>query len=216
MRKGKAVSPRNDLDDSDESLFDELLTPKKKHYHIYEQTFTAQQIHFYLSSEIVEPHEYVDMIHRMQNAAPGDVIYLHLNLNGGQLDTGVQIINAMQTSQAKVITVLESVAYSLGTLIFLAGDEMVVHDHCMMMFHNFRSGLMGKGQEMVAELDATIKWFTLLAKKFYIPFLSPEEFEKLLKGEDLWMQAPDIRKRLERMTNPEVITKPPRKKATSK
>lgn len=216
MAKGRFVGPRNDADEDEDAILGDLLNPKKKHYHFYEQTFTAQQLHFYLSSEIVEADQYVDMIHKMQTASSGDVIFLHLNLNGGQLDTGVQIINAMQTSQAKVVTVLESLAHSLGTLIFLAGDEMVVHDHCMMMFHNFRSGLVGKGQELAAELDATIKWFTLLAKKFYIPFLSPEEFDRLLRGEDLWMQAPEIRKRLERVINPPPQEKAPRKKAVKK
>jgi ATP-dependent protease ClpP protease subunit len=135
----------------------------------------------------------------MQTAGPGDTIYLHLNNSGGQLNTGVQIINAMQNSQARVVTILESLAHSLATLIFLAGDEMVVHDHCMMMFHNFRGGFGGKGQEVAAEIEATITWFVTLAQDMYIPFLSQDEFNRIIRGEDLWMQSPEIRERLEHM-----------------
>ncbi len=173
--------------------------PKKRPFMAFEQTFCASQVHFYLSDEIGEPHDYVEMIHRMLTAASNDIIFIHLNTPGGRLDTGVQIVNAMQNSQAKIVTVLESMAFSLGTFIFLAGDEMVVNDHCMVMFHNFKSGVVGKGQEMFAQLDATTKWFSALAKKIYIPFLTEDEFNKIIRGEDLWMHSPEIRKRLDRM-----------------
>lgn len=175
------------------------LQIKKKPFQQYEQQFTAQHVHFYLSEEIAEPDAYADMIHRINIATPADVIFIHLNTPGGNLATGIQIINAMQNSQAKVVTVLESMAYSLGTLIFLAGDEMVVNDHCMMMFHNFKGGILGKGQELVAQLEATVKWFAAMAKKIYVPFLTEDEFERIIRGEDLWMQSPEIRKRLDRM-----------------
>lgn len=171
----------------------------RKPYKQFDQTFTAQHVHFYISKEIGSPDGYVDMVHRMAIAAPSDVIFIHLNTPGGQIDTGVQVINAMQNSQAKIITILEGVAYSLGTLIFLAGDEMVVNDHCMMMFHNFSSGLSGKGNELASELQAKIDWFSALASDIYVPFLTEDEFKRIVKGEDMWMQTPEIKTRLENM-----------------
>ena len=187
--------------DDDEDQPQKMLPPhlRKKPFQYFEQQYTAQHVHFYICEEIIEPDAYAEMIHRINIATPADVIFLHLNTPGGNLATGIQIINAMQNSQAKVITVLESMAFSLGTLIFLAGDEMVVNDHCMMMFHNFKGGILGKGQELVAQLDATMKWFQALAKKIYVPFLSEDEFNRILRGEDLWMHSPEIRKRLERV-----------------
>lgn len=185
------------LDDEEDDL--RKKDPKKKAFEVYETTFTAQQVHFYLSDEIGEPKEYTDMIHRILVASPNDILFIHLNTPGGRLDTGVQIVNAMQNSQAKIITVLESMAFSLGTLIFLAGDEMIVNDHCMLMFHNFKGGILGKGQELAAQLEATMKWFSTLAKKIYIPFLTEEEFNRILRGEDIYMHSPEIRKRLDAM-----------------
>jgi len=185
------------LDDEEDDL--RKKDPKKKAFEVYETTFTAQQVHFYLSDEIGEPKEYTDMIHRILVASPNDILFIHLNTPGGRLDTGVQIVNAMQNSQAKIITVLESMAFSLGTLIFLAGDEMIVNDHCMLMFHNFKGGILGKGQELAAQLEATMKWFSALAKKIYIPFLTEEEFNRILRGEDIYMHSPEIRKRLDAM-----------------
>lgn len=193
--------PGRNQDDGDDEV--EIKFPfadmEKKPYRVFEQTFSAQHVHFYLSKGVGEAEGYVDMIHRITCAGPQDTIFIHLNTPGGQIDTGVQLINAMQNSQAKIVTILEATAYSLGTLIFLAGDEMVVNEHCMMMFHNFNGGLIGKGNELVSELEATVKWFQSLAQDIYIPFLSQEEFERIARGEDMWMQTPEIKKRLEHM-----------------
>lgn len=192
-RRGESDSE----DDSDHKF--PFMDLEKKPYKQFEQTFASQHIHFYLSKGIGEAEGYTEMVHRILTASPTDVIFIHLNTPGGQLDTGVQIINAMQNSQAKIITILESTAYSLGTLIFLAGDEMIVNEHCMMMFHNFNGGLIGKGNELVSELEATVKWFASLAKSIYVPFLTEEEFDRIVRGEDMWMQTPEIRDRLTRM-----------------
>ena len=36
-------------------------------------------------------------------------------------------------------------------------------------------------------------------RRLYIPFLTEKEFERLLKGEDFWMQSDEIRERLLKM-----------------
>lgn len=202
----KTVNPGKKRRGSDEeeteddgSGFAQLLEMKKKPYKEFSQTFTAQHVHFYISKPIGAPDEYTEMIHRMTVSGPQDVIFIHLNTPGGQLNTGVALINAMQNSQAKIVTVLEGEAYSLGSLIFLAGDEMVVNENCLMMVHNFNGGLIGKGNEMVSELEASIKWFAVLAKDIYVPFLSEEELARIVRGEDFWMQTAEIRSRLENM-----------------
>lgn len=195
-----------------------IFIQKKKPFYCYEQQLIAQHVHFYISGEIGAPDEYTDMIHRIMTASPNDVIFIHLNTPGGRFDTGVQIINAMKNSPAKIVTVLESSACSMGTLLFLSGDEMIVNDHCVMMFHNFKGGVIGKGQELAASVDATIKWFAALARKIYIPFLSEEEFERIVKGEDIWMQSTEIRRRLDKMfkSSQETTKTTKRKKKTKK
>jgi len=208
--------PKSKVDgDDDDDDFNKMfpILPKNKPYNIWEHTYSAQQIHIYFNQEIKGPEQYSEIIHRINVAAPADVIFIHLNTPGGRLDTGVQLINAMQSSQAKIVTILEATAYSLGTLIFLSGDEMIVHDNCMMMIHNFRGGVVGKGHEQLAELHSTVKWFTSIAKKVYTPFLSKDELDRVIKGEDIWMTSADIRKRLDRIkrdntNNAKVLPKP--------
>lgn len=176
-------------DDKDEA-------PRYKHY---EQLIVRKVQHFYFSSVVEAPIYYVDVIHRIQTAGPEDIIYIHLNTPGGHLDTGIQLVNAMQATPAHVIVSIEAEAHSLGTLIFLAADEFVVHDNTMMMIHNFSGAVFGKANEQTAQLEATIKWFNTLARKLYIPFITEIEFDKILAGADLYLHSSEIRKRLERM-----------------
>lgn len=194
-------------EDEDQQQGLAFLGVDKKPYKMYEQTYATSHIHIYISEAIGEAVEYIDMIHRIVSAGPTDTIFIHLNTPGGALDTGIQIINALQNTQAHVVTILEGMAYSLGTLVFLIGDELIVNDHCMMMFHNFNGGIMGKGNEITLELEATNKWFATLAKQIYVPFLSTDEVHRLSRGEDFWMQSPEIRKRLTHMIK--VKSEPP-------
>lgn len=178
----------------------EVYGPIAKPYHNAQQSYSVTHTHYYLSKEIEEPSEYTEMIHHIYTASEDESIYIHVNTPGGRLDTGIQLINAIQNSQAKVTTILDGIAHSLGTLIFLAGHELIIHDNCIMMFHNFRAGLVGKGNELTSELDATLKWFTEISERFYIPFLSKDELNKIIKGEDIWMTSGEIRKRAGHMT----------------
>lgn len=201
-QKSNTNRPRlHDSDDEDEGRggFSPLIEMKRKPYRQYEQIYTAQHIHFYISEQIGEPADYTDMIHRIMTAGESDTVFIHLNTPGGQLETGIQIINAMQNTMAKVITVLESTAYSMGSLIFLAGDEMIVNDNCMMMFHNFNGGFVGKGNELTSELEATVMWYQTLARNLYVPFLTDDELSRISRGEDMWMQSVEIRERLKNM-----------------
>jgi len=183
------------VNDKPKKLDDDTDRP----YAHYEQTITRRVLHYYLSCAIEQPSEYIEMIHRIQTATADEIVYVHLNTPGGQLDTGAQIINAMQSTQAHVIVSIEANCHSLGTLIFLAADEFIVHDNCLMMIHNYSGGIWGKGNEQQSQLEGQMKWFNTLAKKLYIPFLSADEFDRVVRGEDLWLQSDDIRKRLEKM-----------------
>jgi len=167
-----------------------------KPYQHFEQVITKRVHHFYISKGIEEPEHYVEMIHQIRMAGPDDVVFIHLNTPGGDLTTGVQIINAMAASAAHIVCSVEAESYSLGTMIFLSADEFIVQDNCMMMFHQYIGGVYGKGHEQKAQLLATEEWFEVLAREIYVPFLSEAEFNSIIKGGDLWIHTEDIKERL--------------------
>jgi len=181
----------------DAKLCEEEREPKPFEY--FEQTMQNKVHHFYLSGAITEPSDYVKMIHIIHSSPPQDTIYIHLNTPGGYLHTGIQMANAFRSSEATVICSLEGEAHSLGSLIFLAADQFIVHDNTTMMIHNFSGGVYGKGKEAEMEMIATLEWFSDIGDKYYIPFLTKKEFEGIINDQDIWLHADEIRTRLDKM-----------------
>ena len=165
----------------------------------YEQQTPVRQVSYYLCGEILEPQYYTELFYTLRTARDSDLIYLHLNSSGGDFNTGLQIINNIAASSARVITILEARAYSMAALIFLAGDQLIVHDNCQLMFHIYSGYFAGKGNEQQAEVIAVGNWFAKVMTRICQPFLSPAEIERILAGSDVWMDSDEITRRLARM-----------------
>lgn len=197
---------RNEGNDEDE----EVVPVPVPYFRRYDSQVVARQISFYLSGEIGPAIAYTDLLNALSTASEYDVIFLHLNTPGGIFDTGLQIINNIQACKAKVITVLEARAYSMGSLIFLAGDELIVHDNCQLMFHNYSGSLIGKGNEQHAQVIAHGKWFDKVMHRLCYPFLSSEELEAIMRGADIWMDSDEIRRRMQKVIAARQLPAPPR------
>ena len=193
-----STADQNTKDKSDQDN-KTITVDKPLPYKLYESTIPVKTYHFYINQVIGDCEAYTDMIHQLKTCTSNDTVFIYLNSPGGQVGTGIQIINAMKVCPAKIITVLESEAHSMATFLFLAGDEFVVHDNCRMMFHYFSAGMYGKGHEIGQHLEATFRWYEDLMREFYIPFLTPEECDRIIKGEELWLSSNDIRERLVNM-----------------
>lgn len=167
-------------------------------YEMLTYTVEVNQHSVYMSDAIQSPNEYIELIHALRSAGPNDEFVIYLNTEGGRVDAGLQIINAMNDSEAHIITVLDPQAYSMGAIMFLASDEHVVPDNAQLMFHNYSSGLLGKGNEQLAEVKFASRTFEKLFTSVCTPFLSREEIGNIMNGQDLWLDAEEIRKRLKR------------------
>jgi len=165
----------------------------------FERRTELSQISFYISGPIEQASNYYDLFYTLRSASDTDLIYLHLNTSGGDFDTGLQIINNMQASAAHVVTVLEARAYSMGAFLFLAGDELIVHDNCQMLFHSYSGIFTGKGSEQQAQAVAVANWFGKFMERTCQPFLTHDEIKSILKGTDLWMDSDEIRHRMRRL-----------------
>lgn len=165
----------------------------------YERRSEVRQISYYLSGSIVQSNYYNDLFYTLRTASATDLIYLHLNTCGGDFDTGLQIINNMLASEGHVSCVLEARAYSMGAFIFLAADELIVHDNCQLLFHSYSGVFTGKGNEQQAQALALGNWFEKFMGRICQPFLTAGEIKNILKGSDMWMDSDEIRRRMARM-----------------
>lgn len=172
-------------------------------FEIFTRTIEVHQHSVYLTEEIEGPADYVDLVHELRSAAPHDSFTLYLNTSGGRVDAGLQLINAIRDSEATVTAILDPYAYSMGAFIFLAADIQMVPDNAQLMLHNYSSGLLGKGNEQLAEVRAASQSFENLFKSICYPFLLPEEISNIMNGQDLWLDAENIRTRFDRIAKAE-------------
>ena len=85
---------------------------------------------------------------------------------------------------------------SAATMIFLCADQFEVTPHSVFMFHNYSGGTIGKGGEMIDQLQHERKWSQGLMNEIYKDFLSEEEIEHMLDNKDYWMDGNEVVKRL--------------------
>lgn len=180
---------------------DDLIVPEPVFRGLirYDRQVPVRQISYYLCGEIQESKFYTELFYTLRSASATDLIYLHLNSPGGDFNTGLQIMNNIRASDAQVVTVLEAHAYSMAAMIFLCGDQLVVHDNCQLMFHTYSGNFTGKGNEQQAEVVAVGNWFEKVMSRICKPFLTDSEISKILKGSDIWLDSDEIHKRLVRM-----------------
>ncbi len=165
----------------------------------FERRLALREVSYYLCGDIREAHHYAELFYTLRTAGESDLITLHLNSPGGDFDSGLQIINNMKASPAKVITVLEARAFSMAALIFLAGDEWVVHDNCQLMFHTYSGIVSGRGNEQQAEMRAVSTWFEKVMARVCPPFLTETEVTRIMQGNDLWLDSDEIHHRITRL-----------------
>jgi ATP-dependent protease ClpP protease subunit len=202
----RPITPDTDEDFIAESVRFQGLTR-------YERQVPIRQVSYYLCGDILEPQYYTELFYTLRSASDTDLIYLHLNSSGGDFNTGLQIINNVLASEARVVTVLEARAFSMAALIFLCGDQLIVHDNCQLMFHIYSGSFAGKGNEQQAEVVAVSSWFEKVMTRICTPFLLETEIGKILKGSDVWMDSDEIRHRLLRMQRAKAQAKSPKRKA---
>ena len=153
----------------------------------------------YLNYVIDKPHYYFEFLELLRSANPEDEIFIHLNNNGGYVDTAMQIINTMKESKAHIITCLEGACHSAASLIFLCGDTIKISEFGSMLCHYYSGGAKGKGNEIEAQVIFDKDYYKKFFHKIYNKFLTAEEIKELLRGEDKWLDSKEILKRVRNM-----------------
>lgn len=190
---------------------DSPFAPKPKFF----QQPVATAVTFYLCGEIKAAEEYVEWFQILRAAGENDIIFIRINSEGGDLFSALQLVRAIQESNATVVCSVEGICMSAATLIFLSADRFELSDHTMFMFHNYSSGTIGKGGEMYDQITHFRAWSEKLFNSFYNDFLTPEEIKSMLDNKDIWLDAEEVAKRLEKRVaaqkqeeEPEVVEEP--------
>lgn len=122
-----------------------------------------------------------------------DRINLRLNTPGGSVFDGFAIYNALVMHKAEVVTHIDGLAASIGSVIALAGDEVNIAQNAFFMIHNPHAIVMGESRDMrqMAEVldklaGSILKTYTDRNGK------SAEEMQALMDAET-WLTADEAK-----------------------
>jgi ATP-dependent protease ClpP protease subunit len=101
-------------------------------------------------------------------------------------------------TEAQVIISVEGACMSAATLLFMCGHQYEISPHSVFMFHNYSSGMVGKGGEMFDRVNHERSWSEKLFQDVYADFLTEREIKQILDNKDLWMDADEVIKRLKK------------------
>lgn len=136
--------------------------------------------------DIGSPQEYSREFTILRTAKETDKVLITINTNGGQLDTTVHLIDAIDTCAGTVTARLVGNGFSGGSLIFLATPNKEVGRAGTLMMHRESSSYSGKGTDINRQVEFHNKFMTELYTSVYGPYLSGSDFTKLMDGNDLW------------------------------
>jgi len=150
----------------------------------------------YLNGDIGYPHEYTELLDLFRSVPERSLIRFYINSGGGQVNTAMTIINAMNECRGDIVTILDGEAHSAAGYIFLAGHEFVVNPNASMLCHTYSGGSFGKGPDVRKQVDFNYSLVNDYMVTVYSGFLTEAELKSMESGEDFWFKAEDIVERL--------------------
>lgn len=114
------------------------------------------------------------------------IIHVKINSPGGNVWDGLPIYNTLKNSTSEIRTYVDGIAYSMASLIALAGDKVYGYSNSMLMFHNGSTYAYGNAQAMRNEADTLEKYDEALSSiiEEKLGITSEEAKEKYLNFSD--------------------------------
>lgn len=168
---------------------DEALTGSFK---IYTKT-TARQHDIYLDDDVPdESANYAELLHFLNDAADStDTVNLHLSNTGGSIRVGLRLCQALKNCKATSVIHAEADCYSMGSIIALCGDALILYPGAFLMFHNYSIWHGGKGGESHTASTEYQNQFLDIMIDFCYPFLSKAEIKRLAEDKDFYVRPKD-------------------------
>jgi len=145
---------------------------------------------------ITDADDFDDEFALMFGAGPNDSIKFMITSGGGSLDTCNLLTKAIRETQAHTIAYIGSTCASAATAIALACEEWEVDSQSSFMIHTASLGVFGKAPEIEVELAHKLKLVRRFIEDTYTGFLTPDEIEEVLRGQDKYFEGDELVARL--------------------
>lgn len=151
----------------------------------------------YIDCEIGVPTEYRDLMALLFGAGIKDRFELYINSIGGDFRTASAIIEGIKNTAASVTCVIVGEAHSSASFIAMHCSDVKVLDSATMLVHDVSyntEGVVGNVLEHAKFMRSVVDRALVEA---YTGFLSAAEMRAVRMGKELWLDAAQIRARLQ-------------------
>lgn len=155
------------------------------------------QIVVTIDEPVKEPSYYRMVTHEISNLSEDDEVRIKFNSPGGNAWGMVSLLNAIKTTDAQVIGVIEGECHSAASILALHCQNVIVMPYGTMMVHACSYGTVGKDSDIVAHVSHATDWNKGLIESTYEGFLSPSEIKEVLSGREIWLNAEQMVERFE-------------------
>ena len=162
------------------------------------ETPDGKIIDFYLYKEIESLLPYIPFLRAVEQAKENDTICLHINCYGGDLDVAFNIIDVLNLCKAHINISVEGPCASAASMILLTGDNWRLCPHSYVMVHAWTAWRYGKKNEIDAQHDFDKAFLEKKFREIYKDFMSEEELDRCLRGEDFYFDPNETSLRLQK------------------
>jgi ATP-dependent Clp endopeptidase proteolytic subunit ClpP len=128
-------------------------------------------------------------IDEMKNIPNGTSVLLRINSPGGSVVDGLAIYDAISRMPQKVTTRIEGIAASMGSVIALAGDEVIMSENSLYMIHNVWGGEVGDAGDLRKAADLMDKMGDRLVSIYMSKSGNSEEQIRSWMNEETWFDS---------------------------
>ena len=114
---------------------------------------------------------------------------LHINCVGGDVFDGMAIYNIIKKRTATTTVYIEGIAASMGSVIALAANKVVMAENSLFMIHNAWGGAMGEAKEMKKTAKLLDKISGEIADIYVKKTKLPYDKVKEMMDEETWLNA---------------------------
>lgn len=119
----------------------------------------------------------------------GQPLDVHIASLGGSVHDGIAIYNTLLDYKGIVTTYADSIAASIASVIFMAGDKRVIADNGSLMTHKPMAGFFGNSSE-IDTFKSELEFFDeVIARSYARSGLDEDGMKALIENGDRWIDS---------------------------
>ena len=115
------------------------------------------------------------------------MIRVHIMSEGGDVYAGLNMMNVLERSRVKVVTIAQGACCSAATFVLLGGSERRIGKNAYVLIHQISTEMWGSFNDLKHELKSTDKLMKMLKDMYLSKTKIPEAKFKSLMKKDIYL-----------------------------